>query len=129
MKYSLVAGYFEKLEGTSGRLEMTATLSELFKKTPKTDLPILAYLMQGKLRPDYEGVELGIAEKLALRALATASGKTTQEVKDAYVRSGDIGSAAQALLEGGGGGERQGSLLLETLTLTRVYNSLLSIAK
>jgi DNA ligase-1 len=129
MKYSLVAEYFEKLEGTSGRLQMTETLSELFKETPKTDLPILAYLMQGKLRPDYEGVELGIAEKLALRALGTAAGKTTQEVRDAYIKSGDIGSAAQALLKGGGGGERQGSLLSEPLTLARVYSSLLSIAK
>ncbi|HEV2390475.1 MAG TPA: ATP-dependent DNA ligase, partial [Nitrososphaerales archaeon] len=89
----------------------------------------LAYLMQGKLRPDYEGVELGIAEKLALRALATASGKTAQEVKDAYVKAGDIGSAAQVLLKGGAGRERQGSLVAEPLTLRRVYDSLLSIAK
>jgi len=129
MKYSLVAEYFERLEGTSGRLEMTEILSSLFKETPKSDLPVLAYLMQGKLRPDYEGVELGIAEKLALRALGTASGKTTQEVKAAYIKSGDIGSAAQGLLKAGGGGERQGSLLSEPLTLRRVYDSLLSIAK
>jgi DNA ligase 1 len=126
LKYSLVAEYFEKLEGTSGRLEMTEILSSLFKETPKSDLPILAYLMQGKLRPDSEGVELGIAEKLALRALGTASGKTAQSVKDAYIKSGDIGSAAQALLKGR---ERQGSLFSEPLTLRRVYDSLLSIAK
>ena len=129
MKYSLVAEYFEKLEGTSGRLQMTEILSSLFKETPKSDLPVLAYLMQGKLRPDYEGVELGIAEKLALRALGTASGKTAQAVKDAYIKSGDIGSAAQALLQGGVGGERQGSLFAEPLTLRRVYDSLLSIAR
>src|SRR5271167_4817072 len=99
---------------------MTEILSSLFKETSKHDLPILAYLMQGKLRPDYEGVELGIAEKLALRALGTASGKTAQAVKDAYIKSGDIGSAAQALLQGGTGGERQGSLFAEPLTLRRV---------
>src|SRR5271169_6966267 len=119
MKYSLVAEYFERLEATSGRLEMTDILSALFKATPKTDLPILAYLMQGKLRPDYEGVELGVAEKLALRALATASGKTAQEVKDAYIKAGDIGSAAQVLLARGGGVERQASLVSEPLTLRR----------
>ena len=129
MKYSLVAEYFDKLEATSGRLQMTEILSSLFKETPKADLPILAYLMQGKLRPDYEGVELGIAEKLALRALATASGRTPQEVKDAYIKAGDIGSAAQVLLERGSGRERQGSLVSEPLTLKRVYDSLFSIAK
>jgi DNA ligase-1 len=129
LKYSIVAEYFERLEGTSGRLQMTEILASLLKETPKPDLPILAYLMQGKLRPDFEGVELGIAEKLALRALSTAAGKTAQQVKEAYIKTGDIGSAAAALLRSGVGGERQGSLFSEPLTLKRVYDSLLSIAK
>jgi len=129
LKYAVVAEYFEKLEQTSGRLQMTEILSDLFKETPKAELPILAYLMQGKLRPDFEGVELGIAEKLALRAMSTASGKREQEVKDAYIKAGDIGSAAEALLKKGAGRERQGSLFSEPLTLKRVYDSLLSIAK
>ncbi|HUK75693.1 MAG TPA: hypothetical protein VLU99_07860, partial [Nitrososphaerales archaeon] len=103
LKYSAVVAYFERLEGISGRLEMTETLASLIKETPKSDLPILAYLMQGKLLPDYEGVELGIAEKLALRALATASGASPEKVKDAYVKAGDIGTAAQTLLRGGKG--------------------------
>jgi DNA ligase 1 len=129
LRYSIVAEYFERLEGTAGRLEMTEILSSLLRETPKVDLPILAYLMQGKLRPDFEGIELGIAEKLALRALGTASGKAPKDVKDAYIGSGDIGSAAAALLREGGGGGRQGSLFSEPLTLRRVYDSLLSIAK
>ena len=129
LKYSAVVAYFERLEGISGRLEMTETLASLIKETPKSDLPILAYLMQGKLLPDYEGVELGIAEKLALRALATASGASPEKVKDAYVKAGDIGTAAQTLLRGGKGSERQGSLFSEQLTLKRVYDSLLSIAR
>ncbi|HUH99653.1 MAG TPA: ATP-dependent DNA ligase, partial [Nitrososphaerales archaeon] len=129
MKYTLVAEYFEKLEGTQSRLQMTDILSSLFKETPKADLPLLTYLMQGKLRPDYEGIELGIAEKLALRALATASGKSPEKVREAYIRAGDIGSAAQALLSSTAGGERQGSLVSEPLTLRRVYETLLSIAK
>lgn len=130
LKYSTVAEYFDRIEGISGRLQMTETLASLLKETREAsvaDLPRLVYLMQGKLRPDYEGVELGIAEKLALRALATASGKSPEAVTAAYVKAGDIGSAGQALL--GGPGERQGSLLAEKLTLQRVYDSLLAIAK
>ena len=76
MRYSTVADYFERLEATSGRLQMTEILSSLLKETPKPDLPLLIYLMQGKLRPDFEGIELGIAEKFALRAIGTASGVT-----------------------------------------------------
>ncbi len=127
MKYSTVVEYFDRLEEKSGRLEMTEILASLLKETPVSDLPMLAYLMQGKLRPDYEGVELGIAEKLALRALATASGRSAERVKAAYVKAGDIGSAAQTLLTEGG--ERQRPLFTERLTLKRVYDSLLSIAK
>ncbi len=127
MKYSVVAGYFEKLEGTSGRLEMTEILATLLRETPKADLPTLAYLMQGKLRPDYEGVELGIAEKLALRALGTASGCGPEKVREAYIKAGDIGSAAQSLLASGRG--QQEALFPEQLTLARVYGSLISIAR
>jgi DNA ligase 1 len=129
MRYSTVADYFDRLEATSGRLQMTEILSSLLKETPKPDLPLLIYLMQGKLRPDFEGIELGIAEKLALRAIGTASGKTPQQVKEAYIKSGDIGSAAQALLQSGGGGARQEPLFSEPLSLKRVYDSLLAIAK
>ena len=111
MRYSTVADYFERLEATSGRLQMTEILSSLFKETPKPDLPLLIYLMQGKLRPDFEGIELGIAEKFALRAISTASGKTPQQVKEAYIKAGDIGSAAQALLQSGSGGARQEPLV------------------
>jgi DNA ligase 1 len=129
MRYSTVADYFERLEATSGRLQMTEILSSLLKETPKPDLPLLIYLMQGKLRPDFEGIELGIAEKFALRAIGTASGKTPQQVKEAYIKAGDIGSAAQALLQSGTGGARQESLFSEPLSLKRVYDSLLAIAK
>lgn len=127
MKYSVVAGCFEKLEGTSGRLEMTGILASLFKETPRADLPVLAYLMQGKLRPDYEGVELGIAEKLTLRALGTAAGKPPEKVREAYIKAGDIGSAAATLLASERG--QQKALFPEPLTLARVYASLMSIAK
>ena len=129
MDYSVAVADFERLEKITGRLQMTEILASLLKGTPKSDLSMLVYLMQGKLRPDYEGVELGIAEKLALRALATASGSSPEKVREAYVRAGDIGTAAQALLARGKGTERQGALFAEKLTLKRVYEALLSIAK
>jgi DNA ligase 1 len=125
LKYSEVVAAFEKMEKISGRLEMTEVLASLLRATPKSDLPLLVYLMQGKLRPDYEGIELGIAEKLALRALSTASGKSPEQVRNVYIKAGDIGTAAQTLLLKG----RQKALFSEPLSLKRVYDTLLSIAK
>ena len=125
MEYSVVADYYGRLEGLSGRNEMTQVLAELLLKTPEDELAILAYMTQGKLRPDYEGVEVGMAEKMALRAVEAATGLSAQEVYDSYVKAGDIGTVAEKLL----GRKAQGTLFSERLTLRRVYDTLLRIAR
>ncbi len=125
MDYAEVAEKYAELEGISGRNEMTRVLADLLLKAPKPELPMLVYLTQGKLRPDYEGVELGLAEKLALRAVSTASGIPSARVYAAYVKHGDIGTAAQELLTT----RSQGTLFSEGLTLRRVYDTLLRIAR
>jgi DNA ligase-1 len=125
LKYADVVESYEKLEGHTGRLAIIDVLADLLKHTPREELPSLVYLTQGKLRPDYEGIELGMADKLALRALHMASGKSVEQVKEAYIKAGDIGTAAQQLLEG----SRQEALFSEQLTLKRVYDTLYAIAK
>ena len=125
MIYSEVAAKYAELEGISGRNEMTRVLAELLKAAPRDELGPLVYMTQGKLRPDYEGVELGLAEKLALRALSSASGLPQDKVYAAYVKHGDLGTAAEDLLRNRG----QGTLFSEGLTLARVYETLLRIAK
>ena len=125
MNYSEVAAKYAELEGISGRNEITNVLAELLKATPGSELAQLVYLTQGKLRPDYEGIELGVAEKLALRALSAASGLSPERARAAYVRRGDLGTAAEELLQNKG----QGTLFSEGLTLKRVYDTLLRIAK
>ncbi|HZW85000.1 MAG TPA: DNA ligase, partial [Nitrososphaerales archaeon] len=125
MEYSKVAEGYASLEKISGRNEITRVLADLLKATPRSDLKPLVYLTQGRLRPDYEGVELGLAEKMALRAVSTASGVDQASVFKAYVKAGDIGTAAEKLLEN----RIQGTLFSEGLTLGRVYETLLRIAK
>ena len=125
MDYSEVAGKYAELEAISGRNEMTRIMADLLLATPRGELPMLVYLTQGKLRPDYEGVELGLAEKLALRAISAASGVSSDKVYLTYVKHGDIGSAAQELLAT----KNQGTLFSEGLTLKRVYDTLLRIAR
>ena len=125
MLYSAVAERYADLEGMSGRKEITTVLADLLKATPVAELPSLVYMTQGKLRPDYEGVELGLAEKLALRALAGASGAAPARVYSSYVKHGDIGAAAEELLTD----RSQGTLFSEALTLRRVYETLLRVAR
>ncbi|MFI5404455.1 MAG: ATP-dependent DNA ligase [Candidatus Gagatemarchaeaceae archaeon] len=124
MDYSVVAESYSRLEGISGRNEMTQVLASLLKAVPRDELATLVYLTQGKLKPDYEGVELGLAEKMALRAIGKAGGLSPNSVYQTYVKLGDIGGAVEKLL----GNRRQGTLFAEGLTLKRVYSTLLRMA-
>jgi DNA ligase 1 len=46
------------------------------------------YLIQGKLHPDYEWIEVEIAEKMALRALSQSSAADMQSILQLYRRTG-----------------------------------------
>ena len=70
MDFLIIAEIFERMENTAKRIELTNILVELFKKIPKKIIPNAVYLLQGIIRPNFEGVELGIAEKLAIHAIS-----------------------------------------------------------
>jgi len=125
MEYSLVTEVYEKIESTTKRLEMTDYLVDLFKKTPKEVIDKVVYLTQGKLYPDFVGIELGVAERLALRALAKASGRKESEIEEDLTKTGDLGETAQSFLEK----RRQVSFFQKPLTVERVYQTLDKIAR
>src|SRR3989442_8065250 len=74
MQFARVVDVYEKIEATTKRLEMTELLVGLLRDTPKEDLDMVVYLTQGRIHPDYEGIELGLAEKMVMRVLAHATG-------------------------------------------------------
>ena len=61
MKYSVMSEVYEKIEATTKRLEMTDLLVGFLKNTPKDMVDKVAYLTQGKIYPDFTGVEIGVA--------------------------------------------------------------------
>ena len=74
MKFSIISDALQKMEETSKRLELTDILVKLIKEIPDDVISKTIYLIQGKLRPNFEGVELGIAEKLVMKAMSKSSG-------------------------------------------------------
>ena len=100
MRYSLIADAYEKMESTSKRLAMTDYLAQLVKETPKDLICQVAYLTQGKIYPDFMGVEIGIAEKTAMASIAKASGIKKEEVEKLWKQIGDLGETAEKLLSG-----------------------------
>jgi DNA ligase-1 len=99
LDYAVIADAYEKIEATTKRLEMTDLLVDLLKKTPKNVIAKVVYLTQGKLYPDFVGVEIGVAEKLALKALAKASGRKDAELIQLLATIGDIGEVAEEVLK------------------------------
>jgi len=125
VRFSLISDAFEKMESTSKRLELTQHLVDLFKVTPKESISKVVYLIQGKLRPDYEGVELGIAEKLAMKAISKSAGIPTRKIEQVFIEDGDLGHAAAKILEQ----KTQTTFLMQQITTERVYETLFKIAK
>ena len=113
------------MESTSKRLELTQYLVELFEKTPQDVIAKITYLLQGKLRPDFEGIEIGVAEKLAMKSISKSSGIPIKKIEEEYRKMGDLGHAASVILEQ----KTQTTFLVEDITVERVYETLFKIAK
>ena len=124
MDFSVLSEAFERMEETAKRLELTDILVELFKKTPPEVVSKISYLIQGKLRPEFEGIELGVAEKLAIRAISKSSGIPVTKIEDEYKKGGDLGHAASIVLEQ----KTQTTFVIEHITVERVYETLYKIA-
>jgi DNA ligase-1 len=80
VEYLTVAAAYRDLEQASGRLALVDRLAVLLAGTPDGLLPVVCYLCQGLIAPEFAGVDLGLAEKLAVRAVATATGASPAEV-------------------------------------------------
>jgi DNA ligase-1 len=125
LNYAVIADAYEKIEATTKRLEMTDLLVDLLKNTPKDVIAKVVYLTQGKIYPDFVGLEIGVAEKLAIKALARASGMKESEIEEDLKKSGDIGETAQNFLAK----KKQVTFFQKTLTAERVYETLDKMAK
>lgn len=118
MKFLTLTGYLERLEATTKRLTMFDILSELFREASSEDIDKIIYISQGILLPPFYGIELGMSEKLLMRALSEAGNVPTKKVEEIFRKEGDLGLTAETLIKGKG-----------TLTVINVYEELMDIAK
>jgi len=117
VKYEIVAEAYRDLEQTSARLALIDRLAALVEATPAELLPTVCYLCEGLIAPEFAGVDLGLAEKLAIRAVATATGTGPQEAAANVRTVGDLGLAAEQLLTVTAA-DRMPSLLVTTVVDT-----------
>src|ERR1043165_6226999 len=104
MEYLVVAEAYRDLERVSGRLALIERLAALVEQTPDKLLPVVCYLCQGLIAPEFAGIDLGLAEKMAIRELAAATGGEAVQVAATVREVGDLGLAAEELLAAEGRG-------------------------
>src|SRR4030067_1811499 len=98
MKFSQFSSYLQKLENTSSRLALIEILSELFKKAKSADeLEKIVYLIQGRIAPFFESLEIGMAEKTVAQSIANTYKKNREEVLKLYEKEGDMGKAVEKI--------------------------------
>ncbi len=124
MRFSELARVFRKMEETTSRLALTDELAKVFKEARPGEIRKLVYLCQGIVRPAHEGIELGMAEKLAVRSISLASGKGPEEIEKIYKKEGDLGVAAEIVLRQ----KTQRVLAREELGVEKVYDNFYKIA-
>ena len=132
MKFKQVCECYLKLEKTSKKLEMVDILSQTLAEASSQEIGKLSLFTVGKLYPEYVGIELMLAEKMAIKALAKASGRSEQQVLKKLADVGDIGEVTFSFLSR----KSQTSLLAFTAPQTKfepefleIWNELDVIAK
>ncbi len=118
MKYSTLVGVYERLEATTKRLEKTFVLSEFLKTADELDKVML--LVQGRVFPNWDTRELGMAAKLLVKAISLATGASLDKLDSLWKETGDLGTVASELTKK----KSQATLFSQPLTVTKVFENL-----
>lgn len=125
MKFQELAQVFAQLEQTSSRNTMTEILAQLLKKTGNEEIKQLVYLAMGTLRPKFDRLEFALADKMVVRALQHAYGKTEiASIEEKYKELGDLGEVVIWL-----GRKFAGDQVSSGMTVAEVYDELTRIAQ
>ncbi len=120
MRIDELTKYFERLEATSGRLEMYRLLGELFSRAGANEIAEIAYLLEARLGPPFAGVNMGMGERLVAAAISAATREPERKIDNLYNKLGDLGLVAQRLAQ---------KNKRSKLTVTEVYSALMEIAR
>ena len=120
MKYLELVGVYEQLEGTSKRLEKTFYLSEFLKKVPAKEVDRIILLVRGLVFPQWDERKIGMASRLLLKALNTASGIDLAEIEKEWKKTGDLGLCAENIMSK----KSQATLFAQELTTDKVFENI-----
>ena len=124
MKYQELVDVYENLSSTTKRLEKTSILAEYMKNMDVDTLSMITLLALGKVFPSYSEEEMGIGDKLVMRAISKVVGVSVDEVENQVRDQGDIGAASEKLYSK----KTQQTFFSQPLSIKFVFNNLRKLA-
>lgn len=97
--YLYLANVFESISETTKRLEIAELLTNAFRTILASrpgDLLAAVYLASNTIHPQHKGIDLGIGDATLIKALAEATGRKDESIKNDYRDAGDLGKVAMA---------------------------------
>lgn len=125
MQYNKLVEVYEALEKTTKRLEKTYIISELLKQTTAEDLPTIILLLEGRLFPTWDEREVGVASRIILKSISTASGIEISKIENEWKKTGDLGLVAENLIKT----KKQATLHSSELSVKKVFTNLRELAE
>ncbi|MBI2085651.1 MAG: ATP-dependent DNA ligase [Candidatus Aenigmarchaeota archaeon] len=124
MKYSELSDAYELLESTPSKLAKTDIVANLFNAAGES-LQQVVMLSNGRVFPDYEQIELGIANQLVIKSISKATGIPQKEVEKKFTTSGDLGIVVEHFVSR----KKQSTLGNEILTVEKVFTVIQELAR
>jgi len=125
MNYKELVSVYENLDETTKRLAKTYIISEFLKKTSLDDIPVITLLIQGRLFPNWDEREIGVASRLVLKAINVATGIDVDKIEKEWKKTGDLGLVAENLVKV----KKQATLFSKNLTVRKVFDNLRKLAE
>ena len=95
MTFAELSKFLDRLESTRSRKELVQTLSELYSKASPDEIQPMTYLIQGRLAPFFEPIEIGMGDKLVMAAIAQAAERPVAQISKMFDKLGDLGLVAE----------------------------------
>ncbi|MBI2659816.1 ATP-dependent DNA ligase [Candidatus Woesearchaeota archaeon] len=125
MEYSKLVEIYEQLNRTTKRLEKTHIIAEFLKDINAEETEYVMLLLEGRVFPSYDAREIGVASRLMLKSLSTATGIPTDRIEDEWRKLGDLGLVAESIVKT----KKQATLHSAKLNVKKVFGNIRKLAE
>lgn len=125
MRYSLLVKSYDALDKTTKRLEKTKLLFDLIKETPKDEIKLVIYLLQGRVFPKWDERKIGMSSQLTVRSLELITGISKNKIEDLWKKEGDLGKVSEIIIKE----KTQRTLGSKELTVRKVFENIRKLAE